>query len=203
MRYRMWTIILSLLSLIALTACAEAARASADGLEGLTGASRSISAPSQALDLFALGEGGSEGRLETDIDEDLSGAVEEGFSVSGSDQESGPELEDGELSGVVQSIGDDMWQVGDKVVQVTPSTKIEAGIGIGSAIEVEYITSPDGSLTAISIELEDEADEQEGETEIGDDDSSDDADEVEHQDEHDDDVDEDQSGSGGGGSHSD
>ncbi|HZY44882.1 MAG TPA: DUF5666 domain-containing protein [Anaerolineae bacterium] len=56
-----------------------------------------------------------------------------------------------EFSGVVQTIGVQSWTINGTLVQVTSSTQIESGIGIGQNVSVKAVQHSGGQLVAIQI----------------------------------------------------
>lgn len=56
-----------------------------------------------------------------------------------------------EFSGVVQTIGVQSWTINGTLVQVTSSTQIESGIGIGQNVSVKAVQLSGGQLVAIQI----------------------------------------------------
>jgi hypothetical protein len=67
------------------------------------------------------------------------------------------------FSGIVEAIMTEGWLIGGQLVQVTEMTEIEDGIEVGSAVRVEGIVAPDGSIIAREIKLFD-GQEQNGNT---------------------------------------
>jgi uncharacterized membrane protein YgcG len=55
--------------------------------------------------------------------------------------------------GTVEQISDTAWVVSGQTYLVTPETKIEGVIVVGDTVKGEFVTNPDGSLTATEIEL--------------------------------------------------
>jgi hypothetical protein len=93
-----------------------------------------------------------------------------------------------EFSGIVVSMGDQTWTIGDVQVTVTPETAIEDGIEIGDMVDVEALLTDDESLVALEIELVDEDDEDEDQDQ-DEDDNGDDYEQENDDDEDDDDDD--------------
>jgi hypothetical protein len=60
-----------------------------------------------------------------------------------------------EFRGIVTSIGDTSWTIGDLVVLVNASTEIRGNPQVGDLVEVRADRAPDGTLTATRIKTED------------------------------------------------
>lgn len=58
------------------------------------------------------------------------------------------------LAGTIESISATQVKVGGKVFQVTPGTRIDAGLAAGAMVRVKFATQPDGSLVALRLEAE-------------------------------------------------
>jgi hypothetical protein len=70
-----------------------------------------------------------------------------------------PDESEFKFYGVVESISETTWVVSGETIQITPQTQIEAGIVVGSLVEVEGVVS-EGNLVAHKIALEDEKEEK-------------------------------------------
>ena len=111
--------------------------------------------------------------------------------------------EEREFLGSVESISDSVWVIDGVTVTITSQTEIDAGLQVGSLVEVEALVASDGSLIAEEIEHadesdledQDEADDDEHDDDLDDDDQEEGDDQDEHEDE---DEDEDRSGSNSG-----
>jgi hypothetical protein len=68
------------------------------------------------------------------------------------DQNEGCDEGDG-TNGTVEQISDASWVISGQVYLVTPDTEIEDTIVVNDAVEVEFVTNSDGSLTATEIKL--------------------------------------------------
>jgi hypothetical protein len=60
------------------------------------------------------------------------------------------------FSGVVESIGDDNWTIGGKVVAIGPDTKIKGDPQVGDRVKVHALIQADGTLLAREIRRVDE-----------------------------------------------
>ncbi|MBI4284087.1 MAG: hypothetical protein HY663_06425 [Chloroflexi bacterium] len=60
--------------------------------------------------------------------------------------------EDEKFKGSVQSTNATAWVIGGQTFKVNTATRIDAGLTVGSAVRVHFITQPDGSFLAIKIE---------------------------------------------------
>jgi hypothetical protein len=58
-----------------------------------------------------------------------------------------------EFAGAVEVISSESWTIAGRPVAITPSTKIDGFIVVGSQVEVKAIANADGSLTALKIKL--------------------------------------------------
>src|SRR5690606_35783340 len=66
-----------------------------------------------------------------------------------------PDESEFKFYGVVESISETTWVVSGETIQVTSETQSEAGIEVGSLVEVEGVVS-EGNLIAHKISLEDD-----------------------------------------------
>lgn len=111
-----------------------------------------------------------------------------------------------EITGMVESITSDAIVVSGNVIAITSETEFEDEIAVGDMVEVEAISTADGTLTADEIELfeeddfDDDSDGEDSDEDDFDDDSDeedsddDDSDDDEHEDEDSDDDDDEDEG---------
>lgn len=74
--------------------------------------------------------------------------------VGPSDDQAGEPVEQMEFVGVVDSIGEDEWRIGDLAVTILRNTQIEDGIELGATVRVHAALTDAGKLAAKEIELE-------------------------------------------------
>ncbi|MBI4284471.1 MAG: hypothetical protein HY670_01040, partial [Chloroflexi bacterium] len=72
------------------------------------------------------------------------------------------EQDDDVFKGAVQSISPNAWVIGGQTFKVDAATRIDEGIAVGAMVRVEFVTLPDGSLSAIEIETDQAQDKSQG-----------------------------------------
>lgn len=80
--------------------------------------------------------------------------------------------EEREFLGTVESISDSAWVIDGVTVTITSQTEIDAGLQVGSLVEVEALVTSDGTLIAEEIEHDDDHEDGDAEDEDDDEDRS-------------------------------
>ena len=59
-----------------------------------------------------------------------------------------------DFTGIVQSMNASLWIIGNRTFQVTATTMIDDGVAVGVLVRVDFMTTPQGTLVATSIEAD-------------------------------------------------
>jgi uncharacterized membrane protein YgcG len=89
-------------------------------------------------------------------------------SESGNSNSNDKSNKDMKITGTLDQIGADQYVIGGQVILITPQTKLDSNLVIGSMVKAEVIVNPDGTLTALEIKLQDQSQNQ-GTSQNGDD----------------------------------
>jgi hypothetical protein len=120
------------------------------------------------IEISIPGEPGSSntndiGNLNSNSNEDFDdngnnqGNTNAGTNLNGNEDDGTGDRQGGEtrFTGIVSQMGSSVWLVSGVSLSVTSDTEIHSGIAVGSLIEVEAVTAPDGSLVATRLRLAD------------------------------------------------